>query len=91
MKFCLHRSLGLRYSRLTPPIDEIHELLAEVSGIRSLFQSLHDQVGLRVWKVLVEGEHHVEEGIRELFFEVFAERILNAVQKEHHIVHIPLV
>ncbi len=76
---------------LTSSVYKVHELLAEIPGVGPLLEGPHDEVGLRVREVLVEGEDHVEEGVGELFLVVVAHRVLNAVQEEHDVVHIPLV
>ena len=41
--------------------------------------------------MLVEGQHHVEEGIGQLLLVIGWWGVLNGVQKEHDIAHIPLV
>jgi len=75
----------------TSSVDEEHEFLAEIPGVGSLLEGLHDQVAAGVSKVLIEGKHHVDKGIRQLILQVVGRRALDRVQQEHHIVYVPLV
>ena len=75
----------------TSPVDEEHEFFAEIPGVGPLLECFHDEVGGRVWEVLVESQHHVEEGIGQLLFLVLCRRALDGVQQENHVICVPLV
>ena len=74
------------FENFLPPSNQYFSLSYSLSHTH-----IHTHTHTHTFKVLVEGENHIEEGIRYLLFIILLWRTLNAVQQEQHVFFTPLV